>query len=158
MLKLISPFKLIVSLALSFMAAAVGSVATIANIPTWYAALAKPEFSPPNWLFGPVWTLLYVLIGISLYLVWVTKYDRSKRAAFTFFGVQLALNTLWSLVFFGGHWLWGGVVVITVLLVSIIVAARLFWPISKTAAYLLVPYMLWVSFATALNIAIAVLN
>ncbi len=155
MLKVI---KFITSVFVPFAAAAIGSAVTFPNIATWYAALNKPFFSPPNWLFGPVWTVLYLLMGLSLYLVWVAKYKKTKRPAFVMFGVQLALNTLWSVVFFGLHAPWVGVVIILLLLASIIAAIRLFWPINRTAAYLMLPYAAWVSFATLLNIAVAGLN
>lgn len=151
-------WKLVVSILLAAAAGAIGSLATVANIPTWYALLEKPAFNPPNWIFGPVWTLLYLLMGISLYLVWTAKYKRNKKPAFTAFGVQLVLNTAWSLAFFGMHSPWAGLAVIIALWASITVTMRLFWPISRTAAYLLAPYLLWVSFATILNIAIAALN
>lgn len=150
--------KLVVSLALPFVAGAIGSLATFSNIPTWYAELAKPVLSPPNWVFGPVWTTLYLLMGISLYLVWTAKYKNPKRQAFALFGVQLVLNTLWSLVFFGTHWLWGGVLVILPLLVTIVLTVRKFLLISRVAAYLLIPYVLWVGFATVLNVAVALIN
>ncbi len=155
MLKLV---KFLVSELLSFSAAGIGSIATIANIPTWYTALEKPFFSPPNWLFGPVWTVLYLLMGLSLYLVWVAQYKGTKKWAFLFFGIQLVLNALWSLVFFGLHAPWAGVVIIALLLASILVTAKLFWPISRSAVYLLAPYAAWVSFATCLNVAVALLN
>jgi tryptophan-rich sensory protein len=150
--------KLLVSLAASSAAGAIGSIATITNIPTWYAALEKPFFNPPNWVFGPVWTTLYVLMGISLYLAWTTSYKKPKKWAYSAFGVQLVLNTLWSLVFFGLHQPWAAVVIIALLLVSIVMTIKLFWPISKPAAYLLVPYLAWVMFASVLNTAVALLN
>lgn len=155
---MLKPLKLVASILLPFAAAAIGSAATFPNISTWYATLDKPFFSPPNWLFGPVWTLLYLLMGLSLYLVWAADYEKTKKPAFVAFGLQLVLNALWSLVFFGLHAPWAGVVVIVLLLASIVATARLFWPISKPAAYLLFPYILWVGFATLLNIAVAVLN
>lgn len=150
--------KLFVSVVGSFAAGAIGSLATSPNIPTWYAGLKKPFFNPPNWLFGPVWTLLYILMGISIYLIWTTPYRRSKRPAYIWFGVQLVLNALWSLVFFGMHAPEAGGVVILLLLISIAMTMRTFWPISKMAAYLLIPYILWVSFAILLNSSIAALN
>jgi translocator protein len=158
MLKLNNVTKFVVSILLPFTAGAIGSLATFPNIATWYAELAKPAISPPNWIFGPVWTTLYLLMGISLYLVWTAKYKESKRPALNLFGLQLTLNVLWSLVFFGAHWLWGGVLVIVSLLVLIVMTLRRFLPISKPAAYLLVPYVLWVSFATVLNTAVALIN
>lgn len=158
MLKLNNASKFIVSLAVSFLAGGLGSLATFANIPTWYAGLSKPVFNPPNWVFGPVWTLLYALMGISLYLMWTSISKKSKRSAFTFFGAQLVLNALWSLAFFGLHWPWGGVVIIVLLLVVIVLTIRSFLPISRSAAYLLIPYLTWVSFAAILNIAVGLIN
>ncbi len=152
------PAKLIASIVLSFAAGGIGSLATSSNISTWYMTLEKAAFNPPNWVFGPVWSVLYLLMGISLYLVWTTVSTRSKRSAFIAFGIQLALNTSWSLVFFGLHVLWVSIVIIVVLLGSISATIKLFHPISKQAAYLLVPYLLWVCFAATLNIAIALLN
>lgn len=151
-------FKFIVSILAPFAAGAIGSLATFPNIPTWYAALEKPIFSPPNWLFGPVWTLLYVFMGISLYLVWTHPTKQDKTKAFIAFGAQLVLNALWSIVFFGLQSPIGGLAAIVGLLVAIVVTIYFFWRISKPASYLLVPYLLWVSFATVLNGAIIALN
>lgn len=148
----------IASIVGSYAAGAIGSLATIPNIPTWYAALEKPLLNPPNWVFGPVWSALYVLIGVALALVILAKTKRSKDNAYLWFGVQLALNTAWSLVFFGLHAPWVGVVVIAALIVSIIMTMCAFYPIKKAAAWLLIPYVMWVSFATYLTISIAVLN
>ncbi len=156
--KVLKLIKLITSMALVFVAAAIGSAATLPNISTWYATIEKPFFSPPNWVFGPVWTLLYLLIGLSLYLVWVARYKKPKTPALAVFGLQLTLNILWSVVFFGLHAPWVGVAVIVLLLVSIAATIRLFWPISKASAYLLLPYAAWVGFATILNTAVALLN
>lgn len=150
--------KLFSSIAVSLAAGGIGSLATIPNIPSWYAALDKPWFNPPNWIFGPVWTTLYILMGVSLYLVWVTPSKRRKQAAYILFGAQLFLNTLWSIVFFGLHAPFVAIGIILMLLISLIVTMRLFWDLSKLAALLLVPYVAWVSFASCLNIAIAVLN
>lgn len=150
--------KLIVSLIVSVSAGAVGSLATIPNIPTWYAALDKPWLNPPNWLFGPVWTTLYILMGISLYLVWTSVVKGDKRSAYMFFSAQIILNALWSLVFFGLHMPWLGVVIIVLLLVAIAITMRTFWKFSHVASWLLVPYIAWVSFATYLTIAIASIN
>ena len=153
-------FALLVSLATPLAAAAVGSAVTYPSITSWYAELAKPAFSPPNWVFGLVWTVLYILMGLALYFVWTAprskKYDKKK--AIVAFGVQLALNVLWSIVFFGLQSPWLGVITILGLLISILLTVQLFQPISKKAAYLLVPYVLWVSFATVLNTAVAALN
>lgn len=150
--------KLASSLLIAFTPGAIGSLATIPNIPLWYASLNKPFFNPPNWVFGPVWTILYLLMGVSLYLIWTARYKGSKKTAFIVFGAQLLLNALWSLVFFGLLMKVASVVIIIVLLGLILLMIKLFWPISRMAAWLLVPYAIWVSFATVLTIAIAGLN
>lgn len=149
--------KFIASIVITFSAAAIGSLATYANIPTWYASLEKPIFNPPNWVFGPVWTVLYIAMAVALYLVWVRP-NRNKKRAVIAFAVQLTLNALWSIVFFGLHLPWLAVVVILALLVSIIFTIREFYIISRPASYLLVPYVLWVSFASILTISVASLN
>ena len=150
--------KFLFSIAISFAAGGIGSLATAPNIPTWYAALEKPFFNPPNWVFGPVWTLLYVLMGISLYLVWTSKGKVSKQTAYKLFGAQLILNALWSIVFFSLHQPWMAVIVIAGLLVVLLFTAREFAGYSKVAAWLLVPYIAWVCFASTLNIGVALLN
>ncbi len=136
-----------------------GTPFTIAAIPTWYTTLAKPFFAPPNWLFGPVWTLLYALMGVSVFLIWKngTKQARNRRALLIF-GIQLALNFLWTPVFFGLKSPLFGLVVIVMLWVAIVQTMKAFAPVSRLASILLLPYLLWVSFATALNAGIAVLN
>ena len=132
---------------------------TLASIPSWYAHLAKPSFSPPNWVFGPVWTLLYLLMGISFYLIWKRGLKKTKvKTAVAFFGVQLGLNFVWSVLFFGFRSPLLGLIDILALLTFIIMTMKYFWPLSKTAFYLLVPYLLWVSFATLLNTSILFLN
>lgn len=150
--------KLIASLVISFAAGGVGSLATIPNIPTWYAGLDKPPFLPPNEVFGPVWTTLYLLMGVALYLVWTTETKKSRERAYIAFGSQIVLNALWSLVFFGLHLPWLGVAVIAVLLATIVWTIWEFWKHNKLAAYLLVPYILWVSFASYLTLGVALLN
>jgi len=146
------------SLAIPLVVGTIGSLATLPNITSWYSYLNKPSFNPPNWLFGPVWTFLYLLMGVSLYLLWIQPSKKNKTKAFTLFGLQLTLNLLWSLVFFGLHSIIGGGIIIVALLVAIIVTMRLFWEFSKVASLLLLPYLLWVSFATVLNGAIFALN
>jgi translocator protein len=156
MIKKIMVFVL--SIAASCMAGAIGSLGTIPNIPSWYAALEKPALNPPNWVFGPVWSTLYVLMGIALALVILEAHKQSKKKAYTWFGLQLVLNTLWSLVFFGLHSPWLGVIVIITLIASIAFTAREFYRIKKYAAWLLAPYLAWVCFATYLTIGVALLN
>lgn len=137
----------------------IGSIFTTSSIPTWYSALAKPSFSPPNWLFFPVWTILYLMMGISAYLVWA--FDIGKKSVMgslmLFFG-QLCLNTLWSVVFFGMRSVLGGFIVIIALWFAIAYTIVSFGKISRDAAYMLFPYIMWVTFATILNFALLLLN
>ena len=137
----------------------VGSIYTAPSIPTWYAALQKPSFNPPNWVFFPVWTILYILMGVSLFLVWrQDKHFKRAKTATALFLAQLAANTLWSIVFFGWHDIAGGFIVILILWTLIAATIISFAKASKTAATLLVPYICWVSFATVLNCSILALN
>lgn len=154
----IQPLKLIAAIAGSFAAGGIGSLATAPNIPTWYADLDKPFFNPPNWLFGPVWSVLYLLMGIALYLVWTAETRRSKAAAYRWFGLQLLLNAAWSLVFFGLHLTWVGLAVILILDLAVVMTIRAFRRLSPRAAWLLWPYLAWILFASGLNLALAVLN
>jgi benzodiazapine receptor len=149
--------KLIASLVLCQIAGGIGALFTTPAIPTWYATLKKPFFSPPNWVFGPVWTILYLLMGFSLYLIWVSP-AKNKENAYTFFGIQLALNTLWSSVFFGSRSPFWGFVVILALAAFIFLTIVEFRKISKKAAVLLYPYLAWVAFASVLNFAVFLLN
>ena len=137
-------------------AGALGSVFTISAIPVWYAALQKPWFTPPNWLFAPVWLTLYFLMGTTLYLLW-GKRPQSGTALMAF-GVQLALNIAWSAVFFGAHDLFYGFVVIAMLWVAILATMSFSYRVSRSAAALLAPYILWVTVASALNYYVWVLN
>lgn len=147
----------ILAVGVSFAAGGLGSLATTPNIPTWYAGLDKPPLLPPNEVFGPVWSVLYLLIGVALFLVW-TSPKKDKGLVYVAFFVQLALNTIWSLVFFGLQQPWLGVVVIGVLIATIVWTIKTFWSVSRVAAALMIPYLLWVLFATYLTIGVAVLN
>ncbi len=132
---------------------------TLSAITDWYQYLQKPSFSPPNWVFGPVWTILYFLMGVSVFIIWNQKSQKSlKRTALVYFSLQLGLNFLWSLLFFGLRNPLLGLVDIVLLIIFILLTIKSFWKISPLAAGLLLPYLLWVSFATMLNIAIGVLN
>lgn len=142
----------------SLLAGVIGSLATTPNIPTWYAELIKPFLNPPNWVFGPVWSILYVLMGIALAMVILKETPHKKIHAYGWYGAQLILNTLWSIVFFGLHSFAVATATIVVLLISIALTIRAFSRIDKTASLLLIPYILWVSFATYLTISIALLN
>ncbi|MBF9232774.1 TspO/MBR family protein [Microvirga alba] len=136
-----------------------GSLATMPNIPTWYAGLVKPGFTPPNWLFAPVWTLLYAMMAYALWrILALPKSTPDRAAAITTFFVQLALNSLWSWAFFGARSPLAGLVVILALIVAIVATIRAFWPLDRTAALLLVPYLAWVGYATALTGAVWYLN
>jgi len=151
--------KLAVSLLVCLGAGWIGSIFTTPSIPTWYAGLAKPSFNPPNGVFGPVWTLLYLLMGIALFLVW-RKAPQAPGAglALVLFLVQLALNVLWSILFFGLRSPLLGLVDILLLWAAILATMLLFFRVSPAAGALLVPYLLWVSFASVLNFAIWRLN
>lgn len=150
---------LIACVVLVFLVGGLGSLATISNIPNWYAGLEKPPLNPPNEIFGPVWSLLYALIGVSLFIVLRTKISKLLlQPALSWFSVQLVLNLLWSLVFFGLQAPWVAFVIIICLLAAIIMTYMSFEPISKRAALLLLPYLVWVSFATYLNGSVAYLN
>jgi tryptophan-rich sensory protein len=150
---------LLVSIIIVFITGALGSVATASEIPFWYATLAKPAWAPPNWLFGPVWTILYVLIGIALFLVWRRGLaEEGVKMALVVFAVQLGLNLLWSLVFFGLQSILGGLVIILLLWIAILTNIILFYRISKWAGLILIPYLVWVSIASYLNYSIYLLN
>lgn len=136
-----------------------GALMTAPNIPTWYAGLAKPFFAPPNWLFGPAWAILYTLIALALWRVLGLAPGTPGRAgAIAAFLAQLLLNAAWTPVFFGLHSPKGGLAVIVLLLVTILLTIRRFWPLDRVAAGLLVPYAAWVTFATALTAEVARLN
>ncbi|PAW93609.1 TspO protein [Mucilaginibacter sp. MD40] len=149
----------IISLGITLGIGFVASVFTRPEIEGWYATLKKPIFVPPNWAFPVAWTILYILIAISAYLVWV-KRDNSQayKTAVVIYCLQLAFNFAWSIVFFGMHQIFGALLIIIGLLVLIIFNISWFHRYSKTAAYLLVPYLLWASFATLLNLSIFVFN
>ena len=137
----------------------IGSAFTTGAIPTWYASLQKPSFTPPNWLFAPVWSTLYLLMGIAAFLVWRKGLaDRQVRIALIIFLIQLILNILWSVIFFGLESPLYGLIEIIVLWIAILITILRFWRISPAAAWLMVPYIIWVSIATALNASIWVLN
>ena len=150
--------KLLVAIVVCQLAGIIGSIFTISSIPVWYAFLNKPFFNPPNWLFGPAWIVLYTLMGISLYLVWQKGLNEKTKVPLAFFGVQLVLNTLWSIIFFGFQAPMLAFFEIILLWFAIVFTSYKFYPVSKKAAYLLIPYIVWVSFATLLNYSIWVLN
>lgn len=151
--------KLIISILICQCAGIIGSFFTSRAIPEWYAFINKPAFNPPNWVFAPVWATLYTLMGISAFLVWRKGLGTPcVRSALMIFLLQLALNSLWSIVFFGNRSIVGGLSVIVVLWLAILWAIIRFYAISRPAAALLIPYIVWVSFALVLNVALVVLN
>lgn len=151
--------RLLISLLLPFLAGGVGSLVTYPEITTWYQTLEKPFFNPPNSIFGPVWTTLYILIGISFFLYLQAEgKKKEKQPGVTIFAVQLVLNSLWSIVFFGLHSPFFALIVIVMLLLAIVMQILLFYRFSKLSSYLLFPYLGWVGFATILNFFIYLLN
>lgn len=149
--------QVVLSIAICEAAGGIGALFTTPAIGGWYASLIKPSFNPPNWIFGPVWTTLFALMGIALYLVWRKK-DPTRHFALSLFALQLVLNVLWSIIFFGWHSLAGASWEIVLLWISIALTLAVFWKIEKAAGYLLVPYLAWVSFAAILTFSILKLN
>ena len=151
--------KLVLSIISCELVGIVGAIFTADAIPNWYVYLNKPSFSPPNWIFGPVWTLLYMFMGIAFYLVFIKGYKKQNiKTASNYFLAQLALNFIWTPIFFGLRSPLFGLITIIAMWILIILTMKKFYQISKPAFYLLVPYLLWVTFATILNGAILVLN
>ena len=137
---------------------AIGGWITAQSVETWYPTLRKPFFNPPNWIFAPVWTLLYLAIAIAGWRVWRRVGVGGAPAAMASYALQLALNLAWSFLFFGGRMIGAALSEILVLLVAIVVNAALFRPIDRLAAWLLAPYAAWVAFAALLNLALWRLN
>lgn len=160
-----SASALIAFLAISFAVAALGSLATIQNVDGWYADADKAFWNPPNFVFGPVWTVLYALMSVAAWLVWRERErNAGTRRALTVYVAQLVLNAIWTPVFFGLYpvigvsALWIALVIILALDVMVLVTMLRFWPVRRLAAVLLIPYWAWVLYATTLNAALAVLN
>ena len=149
--------KLIFSLLLPQLAGAIGALFTIKAIPTWYAFLNKPSFSPPNWIFGPTWLTLYLLMGIAVYLNWIRKNKQAKLNVRLFF-IHLFFNFIWTPVFFGLHNLFLALIIIVIIWIMIILMIKNFWKVSKISSLLLIPYLIWVSFASILNYFVWRLN
>jgi translocator protein len=144
--------KFIIAIALPIIAGAIGSIATSRNVGGWYNQLIKPSWAPPSWLFGPVWTFLYLLIGVAFYLFWTTKTETHwKVKGISIFITQLVLNALWSFLFFEIKWMGVALVEIIILWIAIFLTILVFSRINKLSAWLMVPYIAWVSFASFLN-------
>jgi tryptophan-rich sensory protein len=154
-----STFKLIISIAAPLIVGGLSGYATAGGVATWYPTLTKPPFNPPAWVFGPVWTLLYIMMGIAAFLIWrrglTTEGVRLALAAFV---TQLALNGLWSILFFGMQAPGWALVEIILLWLAITATILLFWRVAPAAGMLLLPYLAWVSFATVLNASLWWLN
>jgi benzodiazapine receptor len=159
-MKLTDIAKLFICCAVPFLIGIIGSLFMTADtLGNWYANLNKPPFNPPNWIFGPVWTTLYIMMGVAAYMVWRKGLDdKVVRIALVCFIVQLFLNGIWTPLFFGLHSPLLGLIDIVLLLNAIIVTIFVFSKISRPAALLLIPYLIWVSFATVLNASIYLLN
>ena len=151
--------KLIIAIAIPVLVGAISGYFTITGVESWYQTIQKPSWNPPNWIFGPVWTTLYVMMGIALWVVWKEDTSRElKMIAFILFAAQLLLNFFWSLIFFKLEqpgWAFAEIVVLWVAILATIFA---FGQVNKVAAWLLVPYIAWVSFAGMLNYTIWRLN
>ena len=150
--------KILLSALLCLAIGGLSGFATTDAITGWYANIQKPSFNPPNWIFGPVWTVLYIMMGVALGSIWSETTKLSKSKAYTFFFVQLVLNGIWSIIFFAMENPPLAMVDILLLLIFIVLTIKAFLPINKAAAYLLIPYLLWVSFASVLNASIWYLN
>jgi len=150
-------FKLITSIIICQLAGIIGSFFTAKSVSNWYLTLNKPSFNPPGWVFAPVWTLLFLLMGISLYLLWQKGFKRSKSALYAFTG-QYILNIAWSFCFFYLQNPLAGFIEIIILWIFIILTIISFYKIKPLASYLLFPYLAWVSFAALLNFMLYYLN
>ncbi len=158
-MKIQNTAKLVSAVIVCQLAGAIGSLFTFSAIPAWYSMLNKPFFAPPNWVFAPVWTILYALMGVSAYIIWNKGLKNKKvKTALIVFMLQLSLNVLWSFLFFGLRSPLYGLIGIIALFASIIMTYVKFNRISKTASAILVPYIIWVAFAAVLNYYILVLN
>jgi translocator protein len=157
-MKKLNLLKLIISLLLPLGIGAIAGIFTMKAIPTWYETLNKPSFNPPNWVFGPVWTTLYFLMGISLFLIWKLEAGKERNRAIGAFLIQLFLNFCWSFLFFYFHQLGLALVEVILLWISILIMILFFYRLRPVAAYLNIPYILWVTFASVLNAAYYFLN
>ncbi|HRY36285.1 MAG TPA: tryptophan-rich sensory protein [Candidatus Magasanikbacteria bacterium] len=160
--------KYFIAIAIPLLASGIGSLFTTPSIPGWYTTLVKPSFNPPSWVFGPVWTILFIMMGVAFALIWMNKQgnwftrlfkkEHFRQWAFTAYFVQLTLNVFWSIFFFGLHNPLLAFIDIVFLWFAIATNIYFFYKINKTAGYLLIPYLLWVSFASVLNLTIVLIN
>lgn len=157
-MKKINTSKFVLSIAIPLISGLLGSVFTAPAVKTWYLEINKPTWNPPSWLFGPVWTTLFILMGVALYLVWSSKPSNKARVAIKMFAAQMVLNILWSAFFFGMQNFWLAFGEIVILWIAIALTIVDFFKVNKTAGWLLFPYIAWVSFAAYLNMTVAFLN
>jgi benzodiazapine receptor len=150
--------SLIIAIIICFGAAAIGSFFTAKSVSTWYVTLNKPTWNPPSWLFGPVWTILYLMMAISIWLIWSKFTFKDYPVIYSIFALQLILNVIWSGIFFGLRQPGWAVIDIAVLWILILLYVLFTWPVSKAASLLFVPYLLWVGFAGVLNFTIWRIN
>lgn len=150
--------KLVFSILLPLIVGAVAGIATSSGISDWYMGLNKPVFNPPNWVFGPVWTTLYLVMGVSFFLIWRLPHSRKRNFALRVYFLQLAFNFTWSFLFFYFQQINIAMIEIFVLWCLILWMIIRFYELNRWAAWLNVPYLLWVSFATVLNVAYFILN
>ena len=151
-------FKLIVSLDLPLGLGAIAGLFTANAVPAWYATLNRPSFNPPSWVFGPVWTTLYLLMGFSLFLIWIQSPDKKRNTAIFVFFLQQTLNFAWSFLFFYFNMIGLALIEIILLWICILIMIVLFYRIKPLAAYINIPYLLWVTFASVLNASYYFLN
>jgi benzodiazapine receptor len=150
--------KFLVSILLPLSLGAIAGMFTSQSVPEWYATLNRPSFNPPNWIFGPVWTTLYILMGISFFLIWKQEASKVRNRAILIFLLQLMLNFAWSFIFFNFNMIGLALVEIILLWISIVMMLVVFYKIKPLASYINIPYLLWVTFATVLNASYYFLN
>ena len=156
-MKKIDWFQLLTIILIAELVGVLGSLLS-GNTGEIYTSLIKPPLSPPGWLFGVVWPVLYLLMGIAAYLIYQAPQTPECKKATAFYWIQLFVNFLWPIVFFRFEWYWIAVVIIILLDILVSITARLFYKINKAAGYLMILYLIWILFATCLNIGIAILN
>ena len=149
---------LIVFIIMCLAVSSVGGAITATSVDTWYQALEKPPFNPPDWVFAPVWTALYILMGVAAWRIWRLRSSKAHHIALSVFGLQLCLNLAWSFLFFGLQHINLALVEIVILLIVIIINMIMFWRLERLAGLLFVPYVAWVSYATILNASLSLLN
>ena len=150
--------EFLISILLPLSLGAIAGMFTSQSVPEWYATLNRPSFNPPNWIFGPAWTTLYILMGISFFLIWKQEASKVRNRAILIFLLQLMLNFAWSFIFFYFNMIGLALVEIILLWISIVMMLVVFYKIKPIASYINIPYLIWVTFATVLNASYYILN